>query len=126
MVEVTCFRFQASDSTALYPSVVKLMPISAFCLSVCAFQFPLLPLEDLDYNDIMSIDQIAAEALRLPPRERALLAESLWESLSSPDETSADMDDRAALALARERDQQIEAGEVSPVLHDEMMARLRR
>ena len=88
--------------------------------------FSLWPLEDLDYNDTMSIDQIAAEALRLPPRERALLAESLWESLSSPHETSADMDDRAALALDRERDRQIEAGEVPPVLHDEMMARLRR
>jgi hypothetical protein len=88
--------------------------------------FSLWPLEDLDNNDTMSIDQIAAEALRLPARERALLAESLWESLSSPHETSADMDDRAALALARERDQQIEAGEVSSVLHDEMMARLRR
>jgi putative addiction module component (TIGR02574 family) len=83
-------------------------------------------LEDHDYNDTMSIDPIAADALRLHPRERALLAESLWEGLSSPDETSAEMDDRAALALARERDQQIEAGEVSPVPHDEMMARLRR
>ena len=74
----------------------------------------------------MSMDQIAAEALRLPPRERALLAESLWESLSGPHETSAETDDRATFALARERDQQIEAGEVSPVLHDEMMVRLRR
>ena len=74
----------------------------------------------------MSIDQIAAEALRLPPRERALLAESHWESLSGPHETSVEMDDRAVLALARERDHQIEVGEVSPVLHDEMMARLRR
>ena len=61
--------------------------------------------------DTMSFDQIAAEALRLPPRERALLAKSLWESLSSPHETLAEMDDRAALALARERDQQVEAGE---------------
>ena len=74
----------------------------------------------------MSIDQIAAEALRLPPRERALLAESLWESLSAPYEASAEMDDRDALALAHERDRQIEAGEVSPVSHEEMMARLRR
>jgi putative addiction module component (TIGR02574 family) len=88
--------------------------------------FPLLPLEDLDYSDIMSIDQIAAEALRLPPRERALLAESLWESLSDPRESSAGMDDRAALTLAQARDRQIEAGEVTPVLHDEMMAKLRR
>jgi putative addiction module component (TIGR02574 family) len=101
------------------------LALSAFEM-LPAFQFPLLPIENLDYNDNMSIDQIAAEALRLPPRERALLAESLWESLSDPHETSAELDDRAALALARERDQQIEAGEVSPVLHDEMMARLRR
>jgi hypothetical protein len=64
--------------------------------------------------------------MRLPPRERALLAESLWESLSSPHATSAEMDDHADLALARERDQQIEAGEVSAVLHDELLARLRR
>lgn len=74
----------------------------------------------------MSIDQIAAEALRLPPRERALLAESLWESLSAPYEASAEMNDRDALALVHERDRQIEAGEVSPVSHEEMMARLRR
>ncbi|MBE0542936.1 MAG: addiction module protein [Verrucomicrobia bacterium] len=74
----------------------------------------------------MSIEQIAAEALRLPPRDRALLAESLWESLSDPHTASAQMDERAALALAQERDRQIEAGEVSPVRHDEMMARLRR
>jgi putative addiction module component (TIGR02574 family) len=74
----------------------------------------------------MSIDQIAAEALRLPPRERAVLAESLWESLSGPDEGSAETDGRVALALARERDQQINAGSVSPISHDEMMARLRR
>lgn len=72
----------------------------------------------------MSIDQIAAEALRLPPRERALLAESLWESLSNPHDTSAELDERDALALARERDRQIEAGEVLPISHDELMARL--
>ena len=74
----------------------------------------------------MRIDQIAAEALRLPPRERALLAESLWESLSRPHETPAELNDTAVLALARERDQQIETGEVPPVSHAELMARLRQ
>jgi putative addiction module component (TIGR02574 family) len=73
----------------------------------------------------MSIDQIAAEALRLSPKERALLAESLWESLGDPHETTAEVDEPATLALARERDRQIEAGEVKPLSHDEMMARLR-
>jgi putative addiction module component (TIGR02574 family) len=74
----------------------------------------------------MSIDQITAEALRLSPRERALLAGSLWESLEDPFTTSAEMDDGAATALALERDQQIEAGQVEAVPHSEMMARLRR
>jgi len=72
----------------------------------------------------MSIDQIAAEALRLPPRQRALLAESLWESLADPGETEAS--DADAIALALERDRQIEAGEVKPISHEEMMSRLRR
>jgi len=73
----------------------------------------------------MSIDQIAAEALRLPPKDRALLAESLWESLAAPYEAAAETDDQAALALALERDRAIEAGAVSAVSHEEMMARLR-
>ena len=74
----------------------------------------------------MSIDQIAAEALRLSPKQRALLAESLWESLGDPNEVSAADDEAATLALARERDRQIESGQVQPLSHDELMARLRR
>ena len=72
----------------------------------------------------MSIDKIAAEALRLPPNERALLAESLWESLEDP--YQAEMDDGAAIALAVERDRQLESGEVQPLSHADLMARLRR
>jgi putative addiction module component (TIGR02574 family) len=75
---------------------------------------------------VMSIDQIAAEALRLPAKERALLAESLWESLADPNAASAGMDESASVALAVERDQQIESGQVQAVSHHEMMARLRR
>jgi putative addiction module component (TIGR02574 family) len=74
----------------------------------------------------MSIDQIAAEALRLPPKQRALLAESLWESLADPFESPGDAEDAEALTLASERDRQMEAGETQAVSHDEMMARLRR
>jgi hypothetical protein len=74
----------------------------------------------------MSIDQIASEALRLPPRERALLAGSLWESVGDPFAAPAQMDDAAAVALALERDQQIESGQVQALLHDEMMAKLRQ
>ena len=74
----------------------------------------------------MSIDQIAAEALQLPPQARAMLAESLWESLTDPFEVVAEIDDAETTALAVERDRQIEAGEVQPVSHEEMMLRLRR
>ena len=74
----------------------------------------------------MSIDQIAAEALRLPPQERAMLAESLWESLTDPYKVPAQADDVEALGLAVERDRQLDAGEVQPVSHEEMMARLHR
>ena len=74
----------------------------------------------------MSIDQIAAEALRLPPKERAMLAESLWESLVDPFKVPAEIDDSEALALALERDRQLETGEVQALSHEELMSRLRR
>jgi putative addiction module component (TIGR02574 family) len=74
----------------------------------------------------MSIDQIAAEALRLSPEQRALLAESLWESLEDPFELPVETEDESAIALALERDQQIESGEVHALSHEELMARLRR
>ena len=73
----------------------------------------------------MSIDQIAAEALRLPPSQRAVLAESLWESLSDPFE-AVESDESSTIALAAERDRQIEAGEVQAISHEELMSRLRR
>lgn len=74
----------------------------------------------------MSLDQIVAEALRLPVDQRASLAESLWESIEDPSERSLPMGDTAAAALAIERDRQMEAGVVTPILHEELMARLRR
>jgi hypothetical protein len=76
------------------------------------------------YIAAMSIEQIAAEALRLPPKERAMLAESLWESLVDPFEVPASADDSEAVALAVERDRQLESDAVHPISHEEMMARL--
>jgi len=73
----------------------------------------------------MSIDQIAAAALRLPPEKRAILAESLWESLADPFTVGGEGEDPDAIALAIERDRQIDSGEVEPISHEEMMARLR-
>jgi putative addiction module component (TIGR02574 family) len=74
----------------------------------------------------MSIDQIAAEALQLPPKERAQLAESLWESLEDPFKIPNDLTDASALALALERGRQIDAGEVQPLSHEDLMRKLRR
>ena len=74
----------------------------------------------------MSIDEIASEALRLPPDQRALLASSLWESLEDPYQAPGDFTDADAIALAAKRDRQIEAGEVKPICHEELMRRLRR
>ncbi len=55
-----------------------------------------------------------------------MLAESLWESLVDPFKTAAAADDDQLAALALERDRQMETGEVQPVSHEELMARLRR
>jgi len=74
----------------------------------------------------MSVDQITADALRLPAKDRARLAESLWESLVDPFEIPAESDDSEALALAVKRDAQLDKGEVQPLSHEELMARLRR
>lgn len=87
----------------------------------------MLPVEqERSYIQGMSIDQIAAEALRLPAKERALLAESLWESLTDPFKTPGENDDAETIALALERDRQLEAGEAQPLSHEELMSRLRR
>jgi putative addiction module component (TIGR02574 family) len=74
----------------------------------------------------MSIEELAAEALRLPPEKRALLAESLWESLEDPFKAPADLDDKDALALAVNRDRELEEGRIKAISHDEFMRRLRR
>ena len=71
----------------------------------------------------MSINQIASEALKLPARERTLLAASLWESIDDPSELSVSFDDEAALNLAEERNQEIQSGKVNAVSHEELMHR---
>ena len=55
-----------------------------------------------------------------------MLAESLWESLVDPFKVPAESDDNETLALALERDRQLETGEVQALSHEELMSRLRR
>lgn len=73
----------------------------------------------------MLIDEIAPEAMKLPPRERALLAASLWESIGDPYHLAADLDDEEAISLALTRDAEIESGQVKALSHKELMDRLR-
>ncbi|TLD71044.1 hypothetical protein FEM03_09025 [Phragmitibacter flavus] len=74
----------------------------------------------------MSIDQIAPEALKLPARDRALLAASLWESIDDPYAASIHVSDDEAVALAIAREEEIDSGLVSPISHSDLMLRLRQ
>ena len=74
----------------------------------------------------MSIDQIASEALRLNPHDRAILAEAIWESLEDPYISSSDISEEEAIALAKQRDKEIERGDAVPLSHQELMDRLRK
>lgn len=73
----------------------------------------------------MSFDQIASEALKLPTKERAILASSLWESIEDPFLIAFEQNDAEALTLAMQRDEELETGAVTPISHTEMMAFLR-
>lgn len=74
----------------------------------------------------MSIEQLASEALRLSPRERAMLAETIWESLEDPYLESSNLSDKEAIALSKQRDMEIEKDKVQPLTHKELMERLRK
>ena len=73
----------------------------------------------------MSIEQIASEVLSWSPHDRAMLAQTLWESLEAPYITAIEMSETEAIALSKQRDWEIESGVVEPLLHTELMARLR-
>lgn len=74
----------------------------------------------------MSIDHIAPEALRLPARDRALLAASLWESIEDPFELPVGLDDDEAISLAEARGRELDRGAVAPISHEELMRRVRQ
>jgi hypothetical protein len=74
----------------------------------------------------MNIDQIANEALQLDLKDRAMLAETIWESLEDPYFISADVSDEESIRLAKQRDDEIKSGDVKPISHKELMNRQRR
>ena len=73
----------------------------------------------------MTIDSIAQGALKLPLRDRAQLAASLWDSIVDPYELAANRSDEDAIVLALSRDAEMESGKVTPISHTELMKRLR-
>lgn len=74
----------------------------------------------------MSIDQITSEVLRMSPHDRAMLSETIWESLEDPYKFSTEISDKEALELAQQRDDEIEQGIVIPLSHKELFDRLRK
>lgn len=72
----------------------------------------------------MNIDQIASEALKLNPHDKAILAQTLWESLDAPYLVDTELSDNEAIALAKQRDSEIENGLVQPLSHSQLMFNL--
>jgi hypothetical protein len=70
------------------------------------------------------IDRLASEALKLDPKSRAILAETIWESLEDPYLVTSDVTDEESISLAIKRDEEIETGTVTPLSHKELMKRL--
>ena len=66
----------------------------------------------------MSVKEIGLQALKLPARSRALLADMLLDSL---DEGSTEANERAWHELAKRRDDDITRGRVTCKSHAEVM-----
>ena len=74
----------------------------------------------------MKIEKLVPEALRLPTKDRVLLAASLWESIVDPYDLTVSFEDDEAISLALKRDEEIESRKVEALSHTELMKRLRR
>jgi hypothetical protein len=68
----------------------------------------------------MTSTQLEQEVLKLPPSQRAHLAVVAWDSLESDPSAAADSTvDPEGLALAAERDLEIESGTTEAITHSE-------
>ncbi len=74
----------------------------------------------------MNVNKIADEALQLSPDKRAFLAQAIWESLDEPYIDKYDISEKEAIALAKQRDTEMEQGYVEPLSQKELMDRLRK
>ncbi|RLD53728.1 MAG: hypothetical protein DRJ05_15955 [Bacteroidetes bacterium] len=74
----------------------------------------------------MNINKIADVALQLNPHDRAFLAQTIWESLDEPFVVASDISEKETIAMAKQRDAEIEQGHITPLTHKELMDRLRK
>ncbi|MCX7096391.1 MAG: addiction module protein [Methylococcales bacterium] len=73
----------------------------------------------------MNIGQITSVALRLNPHDKALLAQTLWESLEASCLADTELSDHEAITLAKQRVREIDKGLVQPLTHSQLMSNLR-
>lgn len=71
----------------------------------------------------MSGDQLTAEAMALPLRERVDLAQALWESIEAG---LPDTDEQSAASEAIRRDEELSSGSAVGRAHSEVMQAARR
>ena len=77
----------------------------------------------LRYRGFMTFPDLASEALKLPPDERARLAEALLESL---DELTAEENEKLWLEEARRRDRELDDDPKSAIPADEAFRQIRK
>ena len=70
----------------------------------------------------LTLDQLAEEAMQLPPSARALLAERMVESLEAGERDEVE---RAWAAEAVRRRDEVRSGRVQPVPGDQVLAEVR-
>jgi putative addiction module component (TIGR02574 family) len=75
------------------------------------------------YCFAMSTEKLIVDAMALPLSDRVSLAQALWESI---DAGVPDTDERAAVAEAIRRDQELSSGTVAGRTHEEAMEAARR
>ncbi|HMJ25574.1 MAG TPA: addiction module protein [Pyrinomonadaceae bacterium] len=71
----------------------------------------------------MTTEELIADVMALPLAERVSLAQALWQSI---DAGLPDADERAAVAEAIRRDEELSSGRVVGRTHEEVMQTARR
>jgi putative addiction module component (TIGR02574 family) len=74
----------------------------------------------------VTIAELTAQAIALPPAERAIIAQKLWESLEEEHAEISPVVETEAVAEAIRRDKELTDGVVEGIPHEEVMKNARR